>query len=161
VKIRLIVFVIVGFLFGICGGVITSAVSYIPVEPIPPAYLSLLLEGAAIWGMFGIVNGVLQFFMSIGETPIMMDKHTGRSFPNPEVFRGFDYRRMGAKLILIFLAWGLAAPFLMDWLLTPGNLAEPRLIFIRLGFSLFASLVCAVSVVTASMPILVSVARRR
>lgn len=82
---------------------VTSITSYTPIaSKVDSAYLAMLVYSATIWGVFGLVNGALQFYLSLGETPTMVDIDTERLFFNPEIFRNFDYIRMGSKLLYIF-----------------------------------------------------------
>jgi hypothetical protein len=92
-------------ILGVVEGVVLGAISLRAFVAIGDA--GRVEEAAAYWAVIGAIHGIVLFFASLGETPVIEDTRRGR-FVASGLARGFDYRRFGHRIAYIALAFGLA-----------------------------------------------------
>lgn len=92
-------------------------------------------EAVAYWAIVGAIHGIVLFFTSLGETPIIEDVHRGR-FVASGLGTGFDYRRFGHRIPYIAVFFGLIVAFAVAPLLAKQADVEMTSVVLRLVVSI-------------------------
>lgn len=104
---RAILFLILGAFEGAALGAVSVGAF---VSAAPGATLMPVREAATYWAIVGALHGLVLFFSSIGETPVIEDVRRGR-YVASGLARGFDYRRFGHRIPYVAVVFGLAIAF--------------------------------------------------
>ena len=88
-------------------------------------------EAAAYWAIVGALHGLVLFFASLGETPVIEDTRRGR-FVASGLARGFDYRRFGHRIPYVAIAFGLFIAFGVAPFLAQSAAVEVTSVWLRL-----------------------------
>ena len=104
---RAVLFLILGIVEGAALGAasVRALVSTAAVTTLMPVG-----EAAIRWAIVGAIHGVVLFFASLGETPVIEDLRRGR-FIASGLAKGFDYRRFGHRIPYVSVVFGFAVAF--------------------------------------------------
>ena len=120
-------------ILGVVEGVVLGAISVRALVSTGGGGGSLLPvgEAAAYWAVIGAIHGIVLFFATLGETPVIEDMRRGR-FIASGLARDYDYRRFGHRIPYIALAFGLAVAFVVAPLLAERASVETTSVGVRL-----------------------------
>jgi hypothetical protein len=104
---RAVLFLILGIVEGAALG---AASVRALVSPAAGTTLMPLGEAASYWAIVGALHGVVLFFASLGETPVIEDMRRGR-FVGSGLAKSFDYRRFGHRIPYVAVVFGLVVAF--------------------------------------------------
>ena len=90
-----------------------------------------------VWAVLGVVHGLVLFFCSLGDSPVIEDTRASR-YVSSSLANSFDYRRFGHCIPYIAAVFGLILALAVSPLLCQGTDIEMRSAGIRLiaGFVL-------------------------
>jgi len=83
------------------------------------------------WAIVGAIHGLVLFFSSLGESPVIEDTRRGK-FVVSSLADSFDYRRFGHRILYISIVFGLLIAFLVSELLANAGNTEVTSIGMRL-----------------------------
>jgi len=134
-------FLILGAIAGFLVGLVTTAMMLPPVEALrnnPNAnlgeiYPGILLKGAAVWSVLGLIHGMLLFFFSLGETPTIENMRRGTfASGHSTIAERFSFQHFGSKILPIAIVFGLVAAMLILPFISVSGVTEPRYWLVRI-----------------------------
>ena len=125
------------FLFAILGAMSGAIFGAISAGAFVQGAGSVTERAALVWAALGIIHGLVLFFCSLGDSPVIEDTRAGR-FVASDLADSFDYRHFGHRIPYIAAAFGLFLAFAVSPLLVQDTGIEMRSTGIRLiaGFAL-------------------------
>lgn len=127
---RAFLFAIVGSVSGALFGALSAGTLVQNTDGVPQ-------RAALLWAVLGAIHGLVLFFCSLGDSPVIEDTRTGRLVASKLADR-FDYRRFGHRIPYIVAVFGLVVAFVLAPLVGQDGVVEMRSAGIRLvaGFGL-------------------------
>lgn len=113
------------FLFAAIGAASGAFLGAVSVGALVQNADGLSQRAALLWAVLGAVHGLVLFFSSIGESPVIEDTRTGR-FVASGLADSFDYRRFGHRIPYIAGAFALVVAFVLAPLLVGEGSVELR-----------------------------------
>lgn len=125
------------FLFAILGAISGAIFGAISAGAFVQGAGNVSERAALAWAALGVVHGLVLFFCSLGDSPVIEDTQVGR-FVASDLADSFDYRHFGHRIPYIAAAFGLLLAFVVSPLLVQNDGVEMRATWIRLiaGFAL-------------------------
>lgn len=125
------------FLFAILGAISGAIFGAISAGAFVQGSSSVTERAALVWAVLGMIHGLVLFFSSLGDSPVIEDTRAGR-FVTSNLADSFDYRHFGHRIVYIAVFFGLLLAFAVSPLIVQDAGVEMRSTAIRLiaGFLL-------------------------